>query len=91
MVTFQSSQQDAVKQKDELKKEISFIRIELQQVRDDRDHLLAQVQSLAMEVAEYKEISGKSSKSLETITAKAAVLEVCTPITLTSLFCYSQV
>ncbi|XP_074568628.1 kinesin-like protein KIN-14H [Curcuma longa] len=67
-----SSQQDAVKQKDELKKEISFIRIELQQVRDDRDHLLAQVQSLAMEVAEYKEISGKSSKSLETITAKAA-------------------
>ncbi|XP_042433160.1 kinesin-like protein KIN-14H [Zingiber officinale] len=70
-----SSQQDAVKQKDELKKEISFIRTEFQQVRDDRDHLLAQVQSLTMEVAEYKEISGKSSKSLETITARAALLE----------------
>ncbi|KAG6475420.1 hypothetical protein ZIOFF_064640 [Zingiber officinale] len=72
---FQSSQQDAVKQKDELKKEISFIRTEFQQVRDDRDHLLAQVQSLTMEVAECKEISGKSSKSLETITARAAFLE----------------
>lgn len=48
-------------------------------MRDDRDHLLAQVQSLTMEVAECKEISGKSSKSLETITARAALLEVCTP------------
>ncbi|XP_038982039.1 kinesin-like protein KIN-14H isoform X2 [Phoenix dactylifera] len=39
---FQSSQQEAIKQKEELMKEVGCLRSELHQVRDERDHTLAQ-------------------------------------------------
>lgn len=58
-------------------KEISCLRSELQQVRDDREHSLEQVQSLTQEVAKFKEITGKSSKDLDMITTKTIALEVC--------------
>ncbi|WOK96450.1 hypothetical protein Cni_G05157 [Canna indica] len=70
-----SSQQEAMKQKEELKKEVNFLRTELQQVQDDRDHLAAQVQCLTFEVDKYKELTGKSSKDLDSITRKNIVLE----------------
>ncbi|CAL9116197.1 unnamed protein product [Musa acuminata var. zebrina] len=70
-----SSQQVAVKQKEDLMKEISCLRSELQQVRDDREHSLEQVQSLTQEVAKFKEITGKSSKDLDMITTKTIALE----------------
>lgn len=66
-----------MKQKEELKKEVSCLRTELQQVRDDRDHLLARVQSLTVDVVNYREISGKSSKDLDEMTTKNVALEVC--------------
>ncbi|WOL03427.1 kinesin-5-like isoform X4 [Canna indica] len=70
-----SSQQEAVKLKEELNKELSCLRGELQQVRDGRDQALAQAESLAVEVANYKEITGKSSKDLDVITTKTIALE----------------
>lgn len=75
----QSSQQELTKQKEELKKELNCLRIDLQQVRDDRDHALAQVQSLSLDIVKFKEISGKSSKDFDMITVKSIALEVCLP------------
>lgn len=70
-----SSQQEAIKQKEELKKEVSCLRSELQQVRDERDHTLAQVQSLSVDLANYKEIAGKSSQDLDSTRIKNTSLE----------------
>ncbi|WOL04543.1 kinesin-5-like [Canna indica] len=70
-----SSQQDALKQKEELKKEVSFLRTELQRVREERDQLLVQVPSLTLEVANYKELTEKSSKDLENMNRKIVALE----------------
>lgn len=76
-VFYQTSLQDALKQKEDLKKEVYFLRSELQQVRDDRENQLAQVQTLTSEIANYKELTGKSSKELDNIMAKTNALEVC--------------
>ncbi|XP_042468276.1 kinesin-like protein KIN-14N [Zingiber officinale] len=74
-----SSQQELTKQKEELNKELNCLRTDLQQVRDDRDHALAQVQSLSLDVVNFKEINGKSSKDLDMITMKSDALEeTCT-------------
>lgn len=73
----QSSQQDAIKQNEELKKDVNFLRTELQLVRDERDHLLPQVKNLTIEVDNYKEFAGKSSKDLDSISTKTIELEVC--------------
>ncbi|KAJ0972433.1 hypothetical protein J5N97_020392 [Dioscorea zingiberensis] len=70
-----SSLQDALKQKEDLKKEVYFLRSELQQVREDREYQLAQVQNLTSEIANYKELTGKSSKELDNIMAKTDALE----------------
>ncbi|XP_073003337.1 kinesin-like protein KIN-14H [Typha latifolia] len=70
-----SSQQEAIRQKEELKKEVGCLRCELQQVRDERDHLLAQVQSLSTENANYKEQTGKSSKDFDDMATKSYALE----------------
>lgn len=76
----QSSQQEAVKQKEDINKELCCLRNELQQVRDGRDYALAQVQSLTLEIADYKEVTGKSSKDLEIITTRTIALEVSSHI-----------
>ncbi|EHA8587297.1 kinesin-like protein KIN-14H [Cocos nucifera] len=70
-----SSQQEAIKQKEELKKEVGCLRTELQQVRDERDHTSVQVQSLSVELANYKEITGKSSQDFDSIRIKTTALE----------------
>ncbi|KAJ8459696.1 hypothetical protein OPV22_032622 [Ensete ventricosum] len=70
-----SSQQKAMKLKEELRKEVSCLRIELQQVRDDRDHLSTQAQSLTFEVDNYRELYKKSTKDLDNITLKIIALE----------------
>ncbi|KAJ0972431.1 hypothetical protein J5N97_020390 [Dioscorea zingiberensis] len=70
-----TSLQDALKQKEDLKKEVYFLRSELQQVRDHCEYQLAQVQALTSEIANYKELTGKSSKELDNIMAKTDALE----------------
>lgn len=72
----QSSQQDAVKQKEELRKEVGCLKTDLHQVRDDRDHQLSLVQGLSVELASFKELTGKTSKELDTIMATTTALEV---------------
>lgn len=53
-----------MKQKDALVHEVACLRVELQQVRDDRDRQLSQVQALTSEVIKYKELA-TSSEELE--------------------------
>lgn len=50
--------------------------MELQQVRDDRDRLLLQVQSLTAEVVQYKESTENSCSELDNLTTKTNKLEV---------------
>lgn len=86
---FQSSQQEAIKQKEELMKEVGCLRSELHQVRDERDHTLAQVQSLSVELENCREITGKSSKDLDSIRIKTTALEVgCIFLFLKLYVCY---
>ncbi|CAL9185519.1 unnamed protein product [Musa hybrid cultivar] len=70
-----SSQQEAMKQKEELKREVSCLRSELQQIRDGRDNLSVQVQRLTSEFDNYTELTTKSIKNLDKITIKTIALE----------------
>ncbi|KAG0471378.1 hypothetical protein HPP92_015924 [Vanilla planifolia] len=70
-----SSQQEAIKQKEELKKEAGCLRSELQQVRDDRDYQLSRVQLMTDELNKYKEVNGKTSRDMDSVLIKAAALE----------------
>lgn len=76
VLSSQTSQDEATKGKDMLASELKFLRDELKQVRDDRDHQVGQVQALTGEVAKYKEYTGKSSEQLDTLTVKTSALEV---------------
>lgn len=76
-----------MKLKEELRKEVSCLRIELQQVRDDRDHLSTQAQSLTFEVENYRELTKKSTKDLDYITLKIIALEVCFHMKLVTSSC----
>uniref|UniRef100_A0A0D9W9X3 Kinesin-like protein n=1 Tax=Leersia perrieri TaxID=77586 RepID=A0A0D9W9X3_9ORYZ len=70
-----TSQQEAIRVKEELRKEVECLRIELQQVREDRDYSVAQVNTLTVELANYKELSGKSTKECESLSAKVSAFE----------------
>lgn len=48
----------------------------MQQVRDDRDRLLLQVQTLTLEVVKYKESTETSCSELDNLTTKTNELEV---------------
>lgn len=77
--TYKSSQQEAVKQTEELNQEVCHLRSELRQVRENCHHHLSQVESLTAEVASYKDLSGKSAKDLNIITTEHRALEeTCT-------------
>ncbi|CAI0437082.1 unnamed protein product [Linum tenue] len=56
------SADEALKQKDLLVSQVASLRGELQQVRDDRDRLTLQVQTLTAEVASYQEQSQKTNE-----------------------------
>ncbi|XP_057727229.1 kinesin-like protein KIN-14N [Arachis stenosperma] len=74
-----SSQEETTKQKDALTIEVTTLRGELQQVRDDRDRQLSQVQTLTTELAKFKDSSEKSGSELGNLTIKTSELEVkCT-------------
>ncbi|XP_027342374.1 kinesin-like protein KIN-14N isoform X2 [Abrus precatorius] len=57
-----ASQEEATKQKDALASEVTSLRIELQQVRDDRDRQLSQVQTLTSELEKSKDSTEKTSE-----------------------------
>ncbi|RZB86502.1 Kinesin-like protein KIN-14C [Glycine soja] len=70
-----SSQEEAIKQKDVLATEVSSLRGELQQVRDERDRQLSQVQTLSYELEKVKESRKHSSTELDSLTLKANDME----------------
>ncbi|XP_052162744.1 kinesin-like protein KIN-14N [Oryza glaberrima] len=70
-----SSQNEALKQKTDLLKEVDNLRGELQQVRDDRDHKLAEIHSLLADVSTYKEMTGKSVAELDNAMTRSTALE----------------
>ena len=63
--------------KEELRKEVECFRAELKQARDDRDHAVAQLNSLNIELATCKEQFGRASKECECMSTKVSALEVC--------------
>ncbi|KAH0987050.1 hypothetical protein GBA52_014227 [Prunus armeniaca] len=69
------SQDDAIKQRDSLVNEVACLRMELQQVRDDRDRHQLQVQTLTAEYTKYKESTEKSCFDLDNLTSKKDELE----------------
>ncbi|KAI5014864.1 hypothetical protein ZWY2020_056254 [Hordeum vulgare] len=70
-----SSQNEALKQKNNLLNEVEALRGELQQVRDDRDHKSAEINSLLSDLGAFKELTGKSSTELENVMIRCDVLE----------------
>ena len=72
----QSSQSEALKQKNDLLKEVDTLRCELQQVREDRDHKSAEINSLLSDLSTHKELTGKSSMEIENIMTRCGALEV---------------
>lgn len=70
-------QNEALKQKETLASEVTTLRGDLQQIRDDRDRQLFQVQALSSEVMKYQECAGKSVAELNGFTSKMKDLEVC--------------
>ena len=63
--------------KEELRKEVECFRAELKQARGDRDHSVAQLNNLNIELANCKEQIGRSSKECESMSTKVSALEVC--------------
>ena len=72
----QASHDEAVKQRDALVNEDASLKMELQRVRDDRDRLLLQVESLTADVVKYKESTENSCSELDNLTTKTNELEV---------------
>lgn len=70
-----TSQKEAIRVKEDLRKEVECLRTELQQVRDDRDQSVAQLNSLSAELAIYSEQAGKSSKECEVLRVKVLAFE----------------
>jgi kinesin family protein C1 len=72
----QSSQSEALRQKNDLLKEVDTLRCELQQVRDDRDHKAAEINTLLVDLSAHKELTGKTSMEIENILTRCGALEV---------------
>uniref|UniRef100_A0A0E0KVL6 Kinesin-like protein n=1 Tax=Oryza punctata TaxID=4537 RepID=A0A0E0KVL6_ORYPU len=71
-----TSQQEAIRMKEELMKEVDCLRIELHQIREDRDQSVSQVNTLSAELANYKELAGKSTKDCESLSVKVSAFEL---------------
>nr|XP_043628795.1 kinesin-like protein KIN-14N [Erigeron canadensis] len=69
------SSNETMKLKEALASEVGCLRLDLQQVRDDRDRQLSLVEELSAEVLKYKEWTGKSAAELGNLTTKSNELE----------------
>jgi kinesin family protein C1 len=76
VVFIKASQEEAIKRKDAFASEVTSLRGELQQVRDDRDRQISQVQTLSTEIVKFKDSSEKSGSELNNLTMKTHELEV---------------
>ncbi|XP_004487619.1 kinesin-like protein KIN-14N [Cicer arietinum] len=74
-----ASQEEATKQKEAFSSEVASLRVELQQVREDRDRQISQVQTLSTEIVKFKDSTEKSGSELNNLTMKTNELEAkCT-------------
>lgn len=74
-----ASQEEATKQKDAFASEVTSLRSELHQVRDDRDRQISQVQTLSTDIVKFKDSSEKSGSEVNNLTMKTNELETkCT-------------
>lgn len=87
-----ASQDEAVKQKEALGSEVAGLRVDLQQVREDRSRQSSLVQDLQAEVAKYNECTLKYTSALETLNTRTVELEVCYSVicSLKGLKCFLQ-
>uniref|UniRef100_A0A0D9ZR59 Kinesin-like protein n=1 Tax=Oryza glumipatula TaxID=40148 RepID=A0A0D9ZR59_9ORYZ len=76
LVSSRTSQQEAIRMKEQLMKEVDCLRIELHQIREDRDQSVSQVNTLSAELANYKELAGKSTKDCESLSVKVSAFEL---------------
>ncbi|GJW85904.1 kinesin-like protein KIN-14N [Tanacetum coccineum] len=65
LASTKASLEETTKLKDALANEVGYLRVDLHQVRDDRDCQLSLVQYLTAEVAQYKECTGKPAAELD--------------------------
>ncbi|KAK2644325.1 hypothetical protein Ddye_019520 [Dipteronia dyeriana] len=70
-----ASQDEAVRQKESLLNDVTCLRGELQQVRDDRDRQVSRLQALTAEIVKYRETAGKSLTELDLLATKSKSLE----------------
>ena len=75
-ILFQTSQKEAIRVKEELRKEVECLRTDLQQIRDDRDQSVAQVNTLTADLATYSEQARNSSKDCAVLSLKVSAFEV---------------
>ncbi|XP_078437345.1 kinesin-like protein KIN-14N [Wolffia australiana] len=75
LASSRATQQEALKEKEELKSNVEQLRGELRSIREDRDCQLSNIQSLQSELAKYKEVSGKSSLELATLATMNETLD----------------
>lgn len=68
--------------------EVTCLRREIQQVRDDRDRQLSLVQTLSDEVEKCRESAGKYCEELDEMKAKTNELEVFTLIFIDPFFIF---
>ncbi|CAL0322953.1 unnamed protein product [Lupinus luteus] len=74
-----ASQVEATKMKDALTSEVASLRVELQQVRDDRALQMSQGKTLTSELVKFKDATEKSSSEVDNLTTKTNELEAkCT-------------
>lgn len=70
--------------------EVTCLRREIQQVRDDRDRQLSLVQTLSNEVEKCRESAEKYYEELDEMKEKANELEVLTLILIDPIFCICE-
>ncbi|XP_076895679.1 kinesin-like protein KIN-14N [Bidens hawaiensis] len=75
LTAIKESNNETIKIKEALESEVGSLRLDIQQVRDDRDRQLSHVKKLSAEVLIYKELTGKSAGELENLTTKSNELE----------------
>ncbi|CAA6668758.1 unnamed protein product [Spirodela intermedia] len=75
LASLKTSEQAAVKEKEELRTDLEQLRGELKLVREDRDLQLSNAQSLAADLAMYKDCTGKSSAELAGLVTRNETLE----------------
>uniref|UniRef100_A0A5B6YNT3 Putative kinesin-1-like n=1 Tax=Davidia involucrata TaxID=16924 RepID=A0A5B6YNT3_DAVIN len=75
LTSSRASQDEALKQKETLGKEVGCLRGELQHLREDRDKQLTHAQALTAEIVMYKDSTGKSVAELDSLRVKSNALE----------------